>query len=661
MQVSEQLVSIAVEGGATLAGTLYLPATDGPFATLLEALPYRMSDVGASYADGYLRFAGEGGFAVLRIDLRGTGNSTGIAEDEYPDIERRDLRAVIEWVAAQPWSTGKVGMMGTSYSGFNSLHMAMEGIPQLGAIAAMYATDDRYTDDVHYMGGVLRALDLIDYPLYMIAMNALPPTPAVWAELGAGDWEAEWQRRLEQHEPWLLEWLRHPTPDDTWRRGSVRLGPNGNGYERISCPVLLISGWADGYRNNTFRAIEHLPDWQLIAGPWVHKDPSVARPGPNIDCDLELMRFFDQHLRGGPPAVAVRGRVFVHRPTPPEPDLTMHNGQWVETATWPPATLRITELRIADATDEVDVLHAQGDVGVSAWNSCAGGLPWGQPQDQRADNARSITYDWMHSEELMMLGNSEVGLTVRSSAPVGHLSVKLCDVAPDGTSTLITRSMLDLAQRGVWPIDAFGELGVSPQPILPGEWMDVKLQFEATTWTMIPGHRLRLAISGTDWPNCWPPSKPFALGVLRASVRIVLPTATFLPAAHDEFSGGAGPSDSEGDGVVWRYETDVLARETRVHTGYGGTYGGTHGTEITDVYEGSLGISTQDLSNGWAKGRSRYDMTFVLPDGSTTECSTEAVLNVRSDRERFHVDIALRAERDGALVGERTWQERFPR
>lgn len=176
MQVSEQLLFIDVEGGVRLAATLYLPTIDGPFATLLEALPYRKDDITASYATSYTRFASEGGFAVMRVDLRGTGSSGGVAEDEYPDVERRDMRAVIEWIAAQPWSTGKVGMFGTSYSGFNSLHMAMEGIPQLAAVAAMYATDDRYTDDVHYCGGVLRALDLIDYPLYMIAMNALPPT-----------------------------------------------------------------------------------------------------------------------------------------------------------------------------------------------------------------------------------------------------------------------------------------------------------------------------------------------------------------------------------------------------------------------------------------------------------------------------------------------------
>ncbi|MDP2291342.1 MAG: CocE/NonD family hydrolase [Actinomycetota bacterium] len=667
MQVSEQLVRIAMDDGVTLAATLYLPARPGPHATLLEALPYRMNDVTASYADSYRRFAGEGEFAVLRVDLRGTGNSTGLAPDEYPDVERSDLRTVIQWAAGQPWSNGKVGMFGTSYSGFNSLHMAMEGIPELAAVAAMYATDDRYTDDVHYMGGVLRAIDLIDYPLYMISMNALPPTPAVFGD----GWVDEWRRRIEQHEPWLLEWLRHPKPDPTWRRGSVRTGPRGEGYRRMSCPVLLISGWADGYRNNTFRAIEHMPGWRLIAGPWSHKDPSTARPGPNIDCDLELMRFFDQHLRGGPRATARRGQIFVRRPTPPEPDLAMHAGTWVEADVWPPAELKENPRRTrlegdnsiqGRAMDQmVDETDVPGDVGVMAWNSCAGGLPWGQPLDQRTDNARSITYDWMHTEELMLFGNCEVVMQVRSSAPVGHVSVKLCDIAPDGTSTLVTRGMLDLAQRGIWPTDPFGELDAEPQPIVPGEWIDVKLQFEATTWTLVPGHRIRLAIAGSDWPNCWPPSQPFTLGVRRGSVRMVMWTAPSLPPARDEFEPGDGPGDSDLDGVVWTYETDVLARETRVHTRYGGPYEGSHGTKVVDLYEGSLGVSTVDLSQAWAKGRSRYDLTYVLPDGSTTECTTETVLHVRSDHEWFHVDITLHAWRDGELFGERTWTERFAR
>ena len=657
MQVSEEIVFLPVEAGVQLAATLYLPQGAGPFATLLEALPYRMNDVTSSNADSYYRFVDEGGFAVLRVDVRGTGESGGIAEDEYPDVERRDLRSAIEWAAAQPWSNGRVGMFGTSYSGFNSLHMAVEGVPQLGAVVAMYATDDRYTDDVHYAGGVLRAIDLIDYPLYMIAMNALPPTPAVWSSQHDSDWADEWRRRIEQNEPWLLEWLRHPTPDATWRRGSVRLKPGGDDYRRVTCPVMLIAGWADGYRNNTFRTVEHMPGWRLIAGPWSHRDPSVARPGPNIDSDREIMLFFDEHLRGAPAAAQSRGKVFVRRPTTPQPDLGRHDGTWVDIDSWPIPGLTELVLRTPPtALDQVDELAVAGDVGVAAWNSCAGALPWGQPLDQRMDNARSITFDWANTEELMVLGHAEVSMHVRSSAPAGHVSVKLCDVGPDGSSTLITRNILNLAHRGVWPSDPFGIVDAAPQPIVPGEWMEVTLQLEATTWTLLPGHRLRLAIAGTDWPNCWPPAQPFTLGVLRNSIRLQLPTVSPLPAADDTFLPGPGPSEGDADGVEWRYEHDVLGRETRVHTRYGGHYEGTHGTKVVDQYEGSLGVDTTDLAKAWAKGRSSFTITFA--EG---ECATEASLHVRSDSEWFHVDIELNATRDGAAFAHRSWTARFPR
>ncbi len=668
MGVVGQVVFVSAHDGVRLAGTLYLPLTEGPFATLVEALPYRMDDVTAPYAETYLRYVNEGGFAVVRLDLRGTGSSGGTAVDEYPDIERRDLTALIEWIATQPWSTGRVGLFGTSYSGFNSLHMAAEGLPQLGAVAATYATDDRYSDDVHHMGGVLRALDLVDYPLYMIAMNALPPAPAVWAERDSGRaWLDEWGQRIENTEPWLLEWLRHPLPDATWRRGSVRLGPHGEGYDLITCPVTLVAGWADGYRNNTFRTIEHLVDWRLIAGPWSHSSPSKARPGPNIDIDRELIAFFHHHLRGGPPPSSPRGKVFVRRPTAPEPDLALHVGHWVGIDTWPLEGLHPTVLTVAEPAgeqagdgeegrDRIDEVRAVGDVGTMAWNSCAGSLPWGQPLEQSADNARSIVYDWPQLTEMMILGNSEVAMHVRSSAPLGHVSVKLCDIAPDGTSTLITRGMLDLNQRGLWPSDPFGIVDAGPKPVVPDEWIDVRLQFEATTWTMLPGHRLRLAVAGTDWPNCWPPAGPFTLGVKPSSVRLTLFTTTDLPSLDDPFEPGESPDPSDADGVEWLIEHDVLARETRVHTSYGATYPGSRGSYVTDHYEGSLGVSTTDPANAWARGLSRFEIAFL-----ETTCVTEATLHMVSDHHWFHVDITLSASLDGEPFATRHWTERFPR
>ncbi len=644
-------VRVVADDGTPLAALLFVPEGDGPFATLVEALPYRMHDITASYAATYHRLVAEGGFAVLRVDVRGTGSSGGRATDEYPDEERSDLRAVFRWIAAQPWSTGRVGMFGTSYSGFNSLHMAMEDTPELGAVAAMYATDDRYTDDVHYMGGVLRALDLIDYPLYMIAMNALPPVPAMWAQVGDGDWRGEWRRRIEEHEPWLLEWLGHPLPDPVWRRGSVRTGPAGEGYERYSCPVLLIAGWADGYRNNTFRAIEHMDDWYLLAGPWSHKDPDTARPGPNIDLDVELIRFFDEHLRGGPKAFPTRARVFVRRPTPPAPDLALHDGRWVGFDEWP-----------LPEGSQVDVYfraggahHVRGDVGLMAWNSCAGSLPWGQPLDQRRDNADSLCLDAPVDDEHEMAGNPVARMRVRSSAPCGHVSVKLCDVASDGTSTLVTRGMLDLAHRGVWPSDGQGAPD-APLALVPaGEWLDVAIELEGTTWTWLPGHTVRLAIAGTDWPNCWPAPGAYTLEV--AEVVLSMPVLPPLPDAGAEFAPGSGPSADDREGVEWRHEHDVLRRETWVHTRYGGPYHGADGLQVTDHYEGHVGISTADPSVGWARGTARFEL--ALPGAGVA--TTEAVLDVSSDADSFHVAITLTATHDGEPFGERRWQRTFPR
>ena len=194
------------------------PTSDRP-QPCCEALPYRKDDLTASYACEYRRLCDEGGFAVCRLDLRGTGSSEGIATDEYPAEEQADLCEVIAWLAAQPWSNGRVGMYGTSYSGFNSLQLAAERPPALGAVVPIYASDDRYTDDVHYMGGALKAVDLVDYVLYMAAMNALPPVPAVFGE----GWRDEWLRRLDSRAV-AARWLEEQSDGPYWRHGSLRPG-----------------------------------------------------------------------------------------------------------------------------------------------------------------------------------------------------------------------------------------------------------------------------------------------------------------------------------------------------------------------------------------------------------------------------------------------------
>ena len=140
---------VSLSDGTRLAVTLYLPASREPVPCLLEALPYRKDDLTATYRPEYLRLRDEHALAVARVDVRGTGSSDGLATDEYPAQEQQDLCDVIAWLAEQPWCTGAVGMYGTSYSGFNALHISAERTPALKAVCAIYSSYDRYTDDVH--------------------------------------------------------------------------------------------------------------------------------------------------------------------------------------------------------------------------------------------------------------------------------------------------------------------------------------------------------------------------------------------------------------------------------------------------------------------------------------------------------------------------------
>ena len=210
--------------------------------------------------------------------------------DEYQEAEQRDLPDAIAWLAEQEWCDGQVGMFGTSYSGFNSLQIACERPPALKAICAIYATDDRWTDDVHWRGGALRLVDLVDYDHYMTPMCVLPPVPAVWG--GDGGWYDEWLRRLETCEPWVLTWLRENRHGAYWDHGSVRLGGTTEGYERIECPVMIVAGWADGYRNNSFRTVAELAPARRAASPAGRPvgpcRPATAMPGPRIDFDAEM-------------------------------------------------------------------------------------------------------------------------------------------------------------------------------------------------------------------------------------------------------------------------------------------------------------------------------------------------------------------------------------
>jgi putative CocE/NonD family hydrolase len=643
--------------GARLAASLYVPDGDGPWPAVLEALPYRKDDDTAGYQVEYERLAAAG-YVVCRVDLRGTGSSEGIAEDEYPAVERSDMLTVIDWLATQSWSTGAVGMYGTSYSGFNSIQLAMERPPALKAIIPIFATDDRYADDVHYFGGAVKQLDLVDYPTYMIAMNALPPVPSIYGD----GWRDEWERRVRGTEPWVLTWLAHQRFDDYWRFGSLR--PD---YDRIEAATMIVAGWADGYRNNTLRTFEQLRcPTRLVIGPWAHASTDISLPGPNIDLVPEMIRWWDRWLKDEdngvdrePPIV-----LFAQRSTRPGATRPEMRGAWRHEPTWPAERLRPTTLALSDATTDApvgeggDVLDVRGDVGWTAWISCAGQLPWGQPDDQRADEAFSLSYTWPAlTQDLEILGHARLALTLTSSAPIAYLSAKLCDVFPDGASSLVTRMMLNLAHR-----DSREE----PSPLEPGRRYEVTLDLEAASWTFDAGHRLRLDLAGSDWPNAWTPPEPVTLTIDRATTTLDLPvldgpsptdgTPSFAPPRRGGKGGDAVPNRGHG-GYDWRIEHDVPSEETRAVVGSHGDYDEKGDTpSFAERYAGVVTVRPDDPGKASAHGEATFEMRW--PEAT---CGTSVTLDVESDRDEYRVRVDLRVSEDGDERWHRTWDRTIPR
>jgi len=354
---------IAMADGVRLAATLYVPDGEGPWPAILEALPYRKDDLTSSYRTEYVRLS-EAAYVVCRVDVRGTGTSEGVAEDEYPEIERRDMNEVIAWLASQDWCTGNVGMYGTSYSGFNAIQLAMTRPPALKAIIPIFATDDRYADDVHFFGGALKALDLVDYPTYMTGLNALPPVPSLYGE----GWRGVLERRVQENEPWVIRWLEEQTFGPYWQRGSLR--PD---YGAIQAATMIVAGWADVYRNALLRMFEHLRvPKRLLMGPWCHMSPNDSIPGPRIDLVPEMIRWWDRWLRGLENGVDTEPPIaffFIRRSTPPEPDLREVRGGWRFEPEWPLARGRKLELPLRAASPGgplEQTLAARGDVGTTA-------------------------------------------------------------------------------------------------------------------------------------------------------------------------------------------------------------------------------------------------------------------------------------------------------
>ena len=316
-----------------------MPVRGTRVPAILEYLPYRKDDATAAEDASRHPYFAAHGFAGVRVDLRGTGDSDGVCLGEYLAQEQADALEVLAWLEGQPWCTGAVGMIGYSWGGFNGLQVAALRPPQLKAVVTLYSTDDRYADDCHYAGGCLLGGDMLKWASWMLAFNARPADPAI---VGPG-WRESWLKRLDSTPPYLDDWVAHQRRDEFWRHGSV-----AEEYSAIEVPVLVVGGWADAYTNAVPRLLEKLPGPRRgIIGPWGHVFPERGVPGPAIGFLQECVRWFEQWLLGTDTGVMDEPllRAWIQESLPPAEFYAERPGRWVSEPSWPPRERSLHRVR----------------------------------------------------------------------------------------------------------------------------------------------------------------------------------------------------------------------------------------------------------------------------------------------------------------------------
>ena len=508
---------IPLADGTRLSARIWRPESGTPVPAVLEFIPYRLRDLTAIRDSVHHPYLAGHGIAGVRVDLRGSGDSDGVLTDEYLHEEFDDAEEVLAWLAAQPWCSGRTGMMGISWGGFNALQVAARRPESLGAIASVCSTDDRYADDVHYMGGCLLG-DNLSWASTMFSFNACPPDPDAFGE----DWEEKWLQRLHGSGLWAEKWLQHQRRDDYWRHGSVC-----EDYSAIECPVLAVSGWADGYSNSVFRLVERLdvPRRGLI-GPWSHTYPHLGNPGPAIGFLQELVRWFDHWLAGADNGVDEGPSLYtwMQDSVPPSTAYEDRPGRWVGESSWPSPQVeaeRRTLLpgRIGGPEDtgpeEELTVSSPLSVGQFAGKWCSYNAPPDLPYDQREEDGGSLVFETGPlAEPLEILGAPAVDLVVASNAPVAMVAARLSDVAPDGAATRVTYGLLNLTHR---------ESNAEPEPLEPGRRYRVRVPLNGVAQHFPAGHRIRVSLSTSYWPLAWPPPEPVQLTVVAGESEVVLP------------------------------------------------------------------------------------------------------------------------------------------
>ena len=668
VQETENLF-ITLRDGTRLAARIWMPvdAVKKPVPAILEYLPYRKRD-GTIVRDALTHpyFAGHG-YACLRVDMRGNGDSDGLMHDEYTEQELADAEEVIAWIAAQAWCTGKVGMMGISWGGFNGLQVAERQPEALKAVVTLCSTDDRYTDDIHYKGGCLLGENL-GWSGTMLAYSSRPADPL----LVGPSWRKQWLERLKAEPLLAIEWLKHPHRDAYWNHGSVK-----RNIGAIKAAVLSIGGWNDAYSNAVPRLVSTLESpTKGIIGPWAHKYPHFAVPEPRIGFLQEALRWWDQWLKGINTGVQKDPafRTYIMDLQRPGASVSHISGRWVADAQWKGAQTQVQRYALGgQSLTPVAPSAKAGRVGKGHWVSIQSPhttgadsgefcVIWLGPEfagDQRRDDANSLCFTSEPlAKDIDLVGAPTLSLRFRSDKPVAQLAVRLNAVWPDGAVTRLSYAVRNLCHANT------EEGHAKPQALTPGEAQALTVALDDTAWRLPKGCRLRLSLSSAYWPLIWPTPESANLEVDTQQTVLDLPIRKSKrqeKAPTFAEPQAAPPVEQTVLKAPANQRTLTIDQATgeqtlRIHDDFGHYRIDAHGLEYAAIGRETYRILPHDPLSAvqechWTEQRARGDWSI----------RTETWSKMTATKTHWHVTGRLEAYEGDRLVFEKNWDERVKR
>ena len=650
---------ITLPDNTRLAARIWMPvdADKKPVPVILEYIPYRKRD-GTHVRDALTHpyLAGHG-YACVRVDMRGSGDSDGLMFDEYTQQELQDACDVIAWLVQQPWSTGKVGMMGISWGGFNGLQVAALRPPGLDAVITLCSSDDRYADDIHYKGGCLLGENL-GWSATMFAYSSRPPDPALVGER----WRAMWLERLENEPLLAIPWLEHPHRDDYWKHASVC-----EDIGAISAAVLAVGGWNDAYTNAVPRLVGSVQSpVKGIIGPWAHKYPHFAVPEPRIGFLQEALRWWDQWLKGADTGVQTDPafRTYIMDVGRPGASVTYIPGRWVSDQQWPSNNrdhmqrfyLNAGGLEKTKGPSGKRLLSSPQTTGADSGEYCIIWLGPEFPGDQRRDDSGSLTFDSAPlARDIDLVGAAVLQLKLSSDKPVAHIAVRLNAVWPDGAVSRLSYTTLNLCHR---------DSHEHPQALEPGKPYTVTVQLDDTAYRIPKGHKLRVSLSTSYWPLIWPAPEPVTLTLHTGASFIDLPVR---PARRGEKPPGFAPAEAAPPVKLAEVDKPFNQREVTIDQR-------TSEQRLTIVDDfGRTRIAEHGMTT-WARGRETYTIHPDDPLSARQECHwteersrgdwkvrTETYSAMTASKTHWHVTGRLEAFEGDEKILTREWDTRIKR